>query len=57
MAKVGTKVIWQERTATYTATYEGQIHEVLQGYITVITAYSPNPKTVSLEDPTLWFLS
>lgn len=57
MVKVGAKVIWQERTASYTATYEGQIHEVLQDCITVLTAYSPNPKTVSLENPTLWFVS
>jgi len=60
----GMKVIWQVLVTgfpkEYIATYEGTIDEVFldknQNYITVLTAYDPTPKRVSLEEPSLKFL-
>lgn len=57
--KPGMKVIWQAHTGEYIATYEGKIDEVFldekQHYITVLDCYSPNPKRVALDSPTLKF--
>jgi hypothetical protein len=59
--KPGMKVIWQVymEQQKYIATYEGKIDDVLldetQSWITVLDCHSPNPKRVSLEDPSLKF--